>query len=62
MNKVTSYFSASYAELKKVIWPSRKTALVLTATVIVGALAVGIYLTILGYGFQTILQKLIFKS
>lgn len=62
MNKITQYFTASYAELRKVIWPSRKTALVLTATVIIGALAVGIYLTVLGFGFQTILQKLIFKS
>ena len=57
-----NYFSASYAELKKVIWPSRKTGLILTAIVVVSALAVGIYLTILGYGFQTILQKLLFKS
>lgn len=62
MNKITQYFTASYVELRKVIWPSRKTALVLTATVIIGALAVGIYLTVLGFGFQTILQKLIFKS
>jgi preprotein translocase SecE subunit len=62
MKKLTSYLTASYAELKKVIWPSRKVALQLTAIVIVGALLVGVYLTILGYGFQTALQRLLFKS
>jgi preprotein translocase SecE subunit len=62
MKKLTDYLTASYAELKKVIWPSRKVALQLTAIVIVGALLVGVYLTILGYGFQTALQRLLFKS
>lgn len=62
MNKLINYFTASYAELKKVIWPSRKTAIQLTAIVIVGTLLVGTYLTVLGYGFQSALQKLIFKS
>ena len=62
MNKLTNYFKASYAELKKVIWPSRKLALQLTAIVVVSALLVGTKLTLLGYGFQTALQKLIFKN
>lgn len=62
MKKLTDYLTASYAELKKVIWPTRKVALQLTAIVIIGALLVGVYLTILGYGFQTALQKLLFKS
>ncbi len=62
MQKVTKYISASFAELKKVVWPSRKVALQLTAVVIIGALLVGTYLTVLGYGFQTLLQKLLVKS
>ncbi|MBA3679530.1 preprotein translocase subunit SecE [Candidatus Saccharibacteria bacterium] len=62
MKKLTDYIKASYAELKKVIWPSRKVALQLTAIVVVSALLVGTYLTLLGFGFQTALQKLLFKS
>lgn len=62
MQKVTKYISASVAELKKVVWPSRKVAIQLTIAVIVGALLVGLYLTLLGYGFQTLLQKLLVKS
>ncbi|MEI8072857.1 MAG: preprotein translocase subunit SecE [Candidatus Saccharibacteria bacterium] len=61
MNKLINYFKASYDELKKVIWPTRKVALQLTAVVIITALLVGLYLTILGYGFQSALEKLLFK-
>jgi preprotein translocase SecE subunit len=61
MNKLINYFKASYDELKKVIWPSRKVALQLTAIVIITAFLVGLYLTILGFGFQTALEKLLFK-
>lgn len=62
IKKITDYFRASYAELKKVVWPSRKVALQLTAAVIIGSLLVGLYLTLLGSGFQSILQRLLFKS
>lgn len=62
MQRITNYLSASYTELRKVIWPTRKVAFQLTAAVIIGALVVGLYLTLLGYGFQSILQKLLFKS
>jgi preprotein translocase subunit SecE len=61
INKITEYIKASYAELKKVVWPSRKVGLQLTAAVIIGSLLVGLYLTILGSGFQTLLQRLLFK-
>lgn len=62
MQKVTKYFHNSVAELKKVVWPTRKVAIQLTTAVIVGALLIGTYLTVLGYGFQIMLQKLIIKS
>lgn len=62
INKTTDYIKASYAELKKVVWPSRKVAFQLTGAVIVGSLAVGIYLTLLGSGFQALLQRLLFKT
>ena len=62
IKKITDYFKASYAELKKVVWPIRKVALQLTAAVIIGSLLVGMYLTLLGSGFQSLLQRLLFKS
>ncbi len=62
INKITDYIKASYAELKKVVWPSRKVALQLTAAVIIGSLLVGLYLTLLGSGFQSLLQRLLFKT
>jgi preprotein translocase SecE subunit len=62
MKKFTDYFVASYAELRKVVWPNRKKAFQLTAAVILGAFLVGFYLTIFGYIYQSLLQKLIFKS
>lgn len=62
MKKLTDYLTASYAELRKVVWPSRKKALQLTAAVIIGAFLIGFYLTIFGYIYQSLLQKLLFKS
>jgi preprotein translocase SecE subunit len=62
MKRLTDYFAASYAELRKVVWPGRKQAIQLTSAVIIGAFLVGIYLTIFGYIYQSLLQKLIFKS
>lgn len=62
MKKAVDYIKASYSELKKVVWPSRKVALQLTAAVIIGSLLIGLYLTILGSGFQSLLQRLLFKA
>lgn len=62
MKRFTDYFVASYGELRKVVWPSRKQSLQLTGAVIAGAFLIGIYLTLFGYMYQSILQKLIFKS
>lgn len=62
MKRLTDYITASYAELRKVVWPSRKQAIQLTAAVIVGAFFIGIYLTLFGFLYQSILQKLLFKS
>jgi len=62
MKRITNYLSASFVELKKVIWPTRKVALQLTVAVIIGALLVGMYLTLLGFGFQSILRNLLFKN
>jgi preprotein translocase SecE subunit len=62
MKRFTDYITASYAELRKVVWPSRKQAIQLTAAVIFGAFFIGLYLTLFGFLYQSILQKLLFKS
>lgn len=62
MKKFTDYLTASWAELRKVVWPSRKQSIQLTGAVIIGAFLIGIYLTLFGYLYQSILQKLLFKS
>ncbi len=62
MKKFTNYLTASWAELRKVVWPSRKHAIQLTGAVIIGAFLIGAYLTMFGYIYQSILQKLLFKS
>lgn len=46
------------AELKKVIWLSRREAAYLTAMVLIVAVSVGIILGALDYGFSFIVDKL----
>lgn len=62
MNSIKNYLSASYAELRKVIWPTRKQALILTGAVIGVSLLLGVYLTAFSYIYQNIIQKIVFKS
>ncbi len=46
------------AELKKVVWLSRREAAYLTAMVLIVAVSVGIILGALDYGFSFIVDKL----
>ncbi len=46
------------AELKKVVWLSRREALYLTALVLVVAVSVGIILGAIDYGFSFLVDKL----
>ena len=46
------------AELKKVVWLSRREAAYLTALVLIVAISVGIILGALDYGFSFIVDKL----
>ncbi|MBA7469148.1 hypothetical protein ES707_04414 [subsurface metagenome] len=53
-----SFISGIIAELKKVIWLSRREAAYLTALVLIVAITVGIILGALDYGFSFIVDKL----
>ena len=51
-------FADIIAELKKVVWLSRREAAYLTAIVLLVAVAVGIFLGALDYGFTALVNKL----
>ena len=50
------YLGESWAELKKVAWPTRQTVIRLTLLVIGVSVAVGIYIFVLDQVFNTLLN------
>ena len=50
------YIGESWAELKKVAWPTRQTVIRLTLLVIAVSVAVGIYIYVLDRIFNTLLD------
>ena len=50
------YVGESWAELKKVAWPSRQTVIRLTLLVVAVSVAVGIYIFVLDQIFNTLLN------
>ncbi len=61
MSKLTNYLKESYAEMKKVTWPSKKETYRLTLLVIGISLATALFLGLLdeifSFGFKTILMQ-----
>ena len=54
-----NYFKEVRAEMKHVSWPTRNLALVYTLVVIVVSLATAIYLGLLDYVFDAVIQTII---
>ena len=52
------FFSETIAELKKVVWLTRREAAYLTALVLVVTIAVGLVLGVIDYGFSNLIDKL----
>ena len=52
------FISEIIAELKKVVWLTRREAAYLTALVLIVAIAVGIVLGAIDYGFTNLVDKL----
>ena len=50
------YLGESWAELKKVAWPTRQTVIRLTVLVIAVSIVVGIYIYVLDRIFNTLLD------
>jgi preprotein translocase SecE subunit len=53
------YMVESWAELKKVAWPTRETVIRLTALVVAVSFAVGIYIFVLDRIFNSLLDVLL---
>ena len=53
------YFGESWAELKKVAWPTRETVIRLTLLVIGVSLAVGVYIFVLDSVFNTLVDQVL---
>ena len=49
MNKIVQFFKDSYAELRKVVWPSREDVLASTKVVIVSTVIVAFFLGFLDF-------------
>ena len=52
------FISETIAELKKVVWLTRREAAYLTAIVLIVAIAVGLVLGAIDYGFTNLVDKL----
>ena len=59
MKKITRYIRSSIDELKRVIWPTRKQATILTVVVLGFTAAVALYLAFFNYIFRLGLERLI---
>ncbi len=53
------YLSESWAELKKVAWPSRETVIRLTLLVIAVSVVVGVYIFVLDSIFNTLVEQVL---
>ncbi|NLJ45586.1 MAG: preprotein translocase subunit SecE [Treponema sp.] len=49
MSKIVQFFKDSYAELRKVVWPSREDVLASTKVVIVSTVIVAFFLGLLDF-------------
>jgi preprotein translocase subunit SecE len=53
------YIAESWAELRKVAWPTRETVIRLTLLVVAVSVVVGIYIFVLDRIFNTVLDTLL---
>lgn len=56
------FFREVVSELKKVTWPSREEATNLTTIVIIVAVAVGLFLGLIDYGFSQVINFLLLRT
>jgi preprotein translocase subunit SecE len=62
MKPILNYFSASWAEIRKVTWPTRPQLIKLTIVVIVFATVLAFTLGAIDLGFSTLLKMIVTKG
>jgi len=60
-NRFTRFFTGIWAELRKVVWLTRREAAYLTLLVVIVALAAAIVLGLFDYGFSNLVDRLIIR-
>jgi preprotein translocase subunit SecE len=58
-NRFTRFFTGIWAEMKKVVWLSRREVLYLTMLVLIVTIVTGVILGAFDFGFSTGIDKLI---
>jgi preprotein translocase subunit SecE len=58
-NRFTRFFSGLWAEMKKVVWLSRREVAYLTGLVLLVTVATGLVLGLFDWGFSTAIDKLL---
>ena len=58
MNRLRRFLEEAWSELKKVSWPTREQVRNLTVLVFAVSVAVGVYITLLDFGFFQVVQRL----
>lgn len=61
MNKILTYFLESKAELKKVLWPTKKQTLNHTLMVIGISLGLAVFLGAIDFGLNKLLELFIYR-
>jgi preprotein translocase subunit SecE len=56
---IRRYLTESWAELKKVAWPTRETVIRLTLLVVAVSLAVGVYIFVLDSVFNALVDQVL---
>lgn len=56
-NPIVGFFGDIIAELKKVVWLSRREAAYLTGLVLITAIVMGLILGVVDYGFTQLVNK-----
>jgi len=62
MQRLQRYLQQSWAELQKVVWPTRDNAIRLTVAVVIFSLILATFIGVVDYIYTTGLQTLIFKG
>jgi preprotein translocase subunit SecE len=59
VSRLRRFVDEAWSELKKVSWPTREQVRNLTVLVFVVSFAVGLYITVLDFGFSQVVARLV---